>query len=151
VINRLTLTMTAHDHPESRNVGDKTVTRVRARASQGKDKDGSYKPSIWLDVEAWSPSWSQKDIATLRKGDRFTVAGRLTTREYEAKEGGTRTAWGLTADAIEAPRREQQDNAQPPGRRERTYSSDQGRAPRQAQQAQQGGPRQQDDDTDIPF
>jgi single-stranded DNA-binding protein len=151
VINRLTLTMTAHDHPESRAVGDKTVTKVRARASQGKDKDGSYKPSIWLDVEAWSPSWSQKDIAGLRKDDRFTASGRLSVREWEDKEGRKRESWSLVVDAIEAPRREQQDSAPPPGRRERTYSSDQGRQAGRAPQRTQDWQRNEPDDEPLPF
>ena len=104
--NSITIALVANDHPESRDVGGKTVTKVRGRQSQGKDKDGEWRASVWLDVEAWGVSWAHKDLLALRKGDRFVVTGKLTVREWEG-DNGKREFWGIRADSIDAPKRDE--------------------------------------------
>ena len=104
--NSITITLVANDHPESRQAGEKTVTKVRGRQSQGKNKrTDEWNPSIWLDCEAWQGTWAQKDLATLRKGDTFTVTGRLTVREWES-DNGKREFWGIRVESADVPRRD---------------------------------------------
>ena len=150
--NVITIKLTANDHPESRDVGGKTVTKVRARQSQGKDRDGEWKPSVWLDVEAWGGSWAQTDLAELRKGDVFTVTGRLTVREWEDREGNKREFWGIRADSVDAPRK--------PNGKDGYQASDATAERRQTQHRETANrqrstaPREEvpyTDDEDIPF
>ena len=108
--NTVTIALVANDDPESRQAGEKIVTKVRGRQSQGKDKrSGDWRPSLWLDVEAWQGSFAQKDLASLRKGDSFTVTGRLTVREWES-DNGKREFWGIRADSVDAPHRADGDD-----------------------------------------
>lgn len=62
-------------------------TRLRAFLSMGKDKDGNYKPALWLTVKGFAvPSSESEDgydeelptfLSNLKSGELFTVWGRL--------------------------------------------------------------------------
>lgn len=62
-------------------------TRMRAFLSMGKNKDGSYKPALWLTVKGFAaPSSESEDgydeelpvfLSNLKSGELFTVWGRL--------------------------------------------------------------------------
>ncbi len=127
-------TLRVQDDAEIRDVAGKQVARFRASKSQGKDKSGEWKPSIWFDVEAWSSNpWSFKDLSTLRKGQYIVAQGRLSMREYQSKDGGTAQAYTIEADRIDvlAERQNAQRNDVPSGRYTtsesgRSYSSDGG-------------------------
>ena len=106
MLNTITLTMTVHGDPESKTYGDKVITKVRAFASQGKDKEGEYKPSMWISVQAWSSRFVQKDIAALRDKSRFSVTGALRLDEWTDNDGNKRQSYYIDADRIEAPKRE---------------------------------------------
>ncbi len=115
-------TLRVQDDAEIRDVAGKQVARVRASKSQGKDKSGEWKPSIWFDVESWSSNpWSYKDLSALRKGQYIVVQGRLSMREYDGKEGKVQ-AYTIDADRIDV-LADRQQQGQPSGR---SYSSDGG-------------------------
>jgi single-stranded DNA-binding protein len=116
-------TLRVQDDAEIRDVAGKQVARVRASKSQGKTKDGEWRPSIWFDVEAWSSNpWSFKDLSTLRKGQYIVAQGRLSMREYQGKDGGTAQAYTIDADRIDVLAERQQQ----PQQSGRSYSSDGG-------------------------
>ena len=52
----------------------------------------------WFDISAWQ-SLAENAAASLTKGSRVIVTGRLETREWE-KDGQKRTAVQVVADAI---------------------------------------------------
>jgi len=145
-------TLRVQDDAEIRDVAGKQVARVRASKSQGKDKSGEWKPSIWFDVEAWSSNkWAYGDLAGLKKGQYIVACGRLSMREYDGKEGKVQ-AYTIDADRIDVLADRQ---PQPSGR---SYSSDGGANRARGgyghtgntsavQYADRGG----EDDSSIPF
>jgi single-strand DNA-binding protein len=54
--------------------------------------------TTWLDVSCWA-SLAENAAASLVKGSRVIVTGRVEQREWE-KDGQKRTAWQIVADAI---------------------------------------------------
>ena len=65
-----------------------------------KDHSGESKEQTsFFDVTAWG-SLGENAAASLTKGSRVIVTGRLETREYEAKDGTRRTATQIVADGI---------------------------------------------------
>ena len=52
-----------------------------------------------MNVVAWD-QLAENIAASLTKGTRILVTGRLDIREYEAREGGKRTAVDIVADEI---------------------------------------------------
>ena len=55
--------------------------------------------TTWIDCSAWN-SLAENAAASLAKGSRVIVTGRLESRDYEAKDGTKRTAYQIVADAI---------------------------------------------------
>lgn len=53
----------------------------------------------YMNVVAWD-QLAENIAASLTKGARILVTGRLDIREYEAREGGKRTAVDIVADEI---------------------------------------------------
>ena len=53
----------------------------------------------FMNVVAWD-QLAENIAASLTKGSRVLVTGRLDVREYEAREGGKRTAVDIVADEI---------------------------------------------------
>ena len=67
-----------------------------AALSMGKDKDGNYRDSWWVDVKGFAKGDDEStplSIASLGKGDSFTVSGRLQHRLYQ-----DRSFWSIVAD-----------------------------------------------------
>jgi len=94
----------------------KQVASLRFAMSQGKGK-----PSLWLDVDAWEPSWAFDRLANIRKGQGVVVSGRLTVREWTDKDGQVRQQLGITAADVEViaerePQQEQRSERQEPAR-----------------------------------
>jgi hypothetical protein len=67
----------------------KMWARVRAAFDQGKNKEGGYRPSLWMDLKAFtSKDRDQSAPAELRgfkKGDRVNVTGRIEYGTYQGK------------------------------------------------------------------
>ena len=55
--------------------------------SQGKNEDGSYKPSIWIDCKAKKDNaeWVAQNV---RKGARIYVVGKMSRDEWISKQDG---------------------------------------------------------------
>lgn len=92
--------------PEMRYTADGRVwTRARAFLSMGKDKDGKYKPSLWLTIKAFVSRDGDDSLPyalnSFDKGDLVTVKGRLAYEEYTNAKGETRGELILIASAIE--------------------------------------------------
>ena len=86
--------------------GGSVVSNVRAFLSQGKEKDSDeYKPSIWFDVTAFSKDENHtgitEAIANAKKGELFTVKGRLVMREWTGNDGATHQQYQIIANSIE--------------------------------------------------
>lgn len=56
--------------------------------SQGKDQDGNYKPSIWMDCRT-SKANAEWVATNVRKGSRIYVVGKMARDEWE-KDGEKR-------------------------------------------------------------
>lgn len=80
------------DNSEEKMVGDKRLVKFRIKHYQGKNKDGTYKPSGYYNVQAWGDYH-----APVAKDDKIIVEGRLELREYE--HGGVKKlSPDITAD-----------------------------------------------------
>ncbi|MBJ7362036.1 MAG: single-stranded DNA-binding protein [Ilumatobacteraceae bacterium] len=55
--------------------------------------------TTFMNVVAWD-QLAENIAASLSKGTRVLVSGRLDVREYEAKEGGKRTSVDIVADEV---------------------------------------------------
>jgi hypothetical protein len=77
--------------------------RVRMALGQGKDNSGNYRPSLWLTVKGFTSKEGDQTVplalATLRKGDLATVAGRLV---YEISTSNGKGYFNLVAYRVEA-------------------------------------------------
>ncbi len=80
----------------------------RAIASFGVAVNDRYmdKTQTWVDgetsffnVQAWG-TLGENAAASVTKGTRVVVYGRMKQRSYETKEGEKRTVWDLTADDL---------------------------------------------------
>ncbi len=78
---------------------------VRAFYSQGKDQTGEFRPSIWLQVKAFSESdemsKSVSALSEISKGDKFTVKGRLGLEAWTTQSGEERSSLVIFANEIE--------------------------------------------------
>lgn len=75
-MNFVIMTGTLLQDPEQRQSQDgKTYATGRIGVYQGKEQDGSYKPSIIFDFSCFG--FDVNTIMMARKGDSITVAGRL--------------------------------------------------------------------------
>ncbi len=61
---------------------------ARMALGQGKDRDGSWKPSLWLTAKAFSRDGDEAlplALSTVEKGELVTISGRLGYEIYEEK------------------------------------------------------------------
>lgn len=56
--------------------GGDQVCSFSVSLSNGKNKDGSWKDSTWVEVSYWS-KYAQEKADAVRKGTRVTVTGRI--------------------------------------------------------------------------
>lgn len=106
--NWVVLTLQAAKDGEGRySSGGRPWASVRAFLSQGKDKDtGEYRPSLFFSVKAFGeegeePQGLVNAIQNLRKGDRFTVKGRLGLEQWTDDEGEDRQSLVIFATDIQ--------------------------------------------------
>ena len=101
--NYVILTLRAVKDTEAKFTDDGVLhADVRAALGQGKNEDGSYKPSVFFDVKA-----AGKDVAVneaiqrLAKGGMFTVKGNLALRQWTTPSGEVRDVLMVWAKAVE--------------------------------------------------
>jgi len=76
---------------------------TRMALGMGKDEKEEYKPSLWLNVKAFSRDGDQtlvQKLTAVAKGSLVTVSGRLTYEAYTDKDGVERVSTGLVVSKI---------------------------------------------------
>ncbi len=86
----------------------KAWSHVRAFLSQGKNEDGSYKPSLFFEVKAFTKKDDKAEMSkevealgAITNRDRFTAKGRLGLTEWDGNDGAKRQQLVLVASSIE--------------------------------------------------
>lgn len=80
--------------------GGKAVASFGIAVSRRYQQNGEWQEKTsFFNVSAWD-QLGENCAATLTKGMRVVVHGRLEIREYEAREGGKRTSVDVIADEI---------------------------------------------------
>jgi single-stranded DNA-binding protein len=142
-MNNIAITLTLTARPETKRIGEKLLVHAEGRFSQGKDKDGNWKPSIFFDIDAWENSfgWASKNLAALDEDDLVVVSGELAKREYIDKNGEKREKLAIRATTVEQVQRIGRAPARPAPPRERE----------RPQPAPPRAPPPPVDDDEIPF
>lgn len=80
--------------------GGQAVTKFGLAVNRRWQQGGEWKESTsFVDVVAWG-QMAENVSASLTKGARVMVSGRLEVRNYETQQGEKRTAVEITADEI---------------------------------------------------
>lgn len=66
---------------------------------EGKNQDGTYKDSSWVDVTVFGEQ-AEQVANSIEKGDRVGVIGRITQDRWENTEGQKRTKLKVLADEV---------------------------------------------------
>jgi single-strand DNA-binding protein len=97
--------------PETRQVGDASVTSFTIAVDKGKDEAIFVRCSAWRKTGEFVANY-------LSKGRLVAVDGRLDCRKYTDKDGNSREAWEVVADSVQGldrPRDEQGEVRASPG------------------------------------
>ncbi|MFK5950317.1 MAG: single-stranded DNA-binding protein [Methylococcales bacterium] len=107
---------------------------------------GDRQQTLWVRVALWGKRAEGQLQNYLKKGQQVFVSGELTTREYQANDGTTRTSLELNANVIDlvGKRNDQSMGQQAP---QQNYQQ---AAPTSAAQPN-NGPATLDDFDDVPF
>ena len=99
--NNITLVGNLTREPELRfTQGGKGVTSFGLAVSRRYQVNGEWQEKTsFFNVTAWD-QLGENAAATLNKGTRVIVNGRIEVREYEARDGGKRTSVDVIADEI---------------------------------------------------
>src|SRR5688500_14622026 len=99
--NNVTLVGNLTREPELRYTqGGKGVTSFGLAVSHRYQVNGEWQEKTsFFNVTAWD-QLGENAAATLSKGTRVIVSGRLEVREYDARDGGKRTSVDVIADEI---------------------------------------------------
>jgi len=99
--NNITLVGNLTREPELRfTSGGKGVTSFGLAVSRRYQVNGEWQEKTsFFNVSAWD-QLGENAAATLTKGARVIVNGRIETREYETREGEKRTSVDIVADDI---------------------------------------------------
>ena len=99
--NNVTLVGNLTREPELRyTAGGNGVTSFGLAVSHRYQVNGEWQEKTsFFNVTAWD-QLGENCAATLSKGSRVIVSGRLEVREYDARDGGKRTSVDVIADEI---------------------------------------------------
>ena len=103
--NRITLSGTAATSPAlaSSNGSGVPFTRFRLASTPRRFDKPSERwvdgDTLFVTVQAWR-SLAEHVVSSVRKGDPLIVSGRLTVRNYDTKEGETRTEVCIEATGV---------------------------------------------------
>ena len=91
--NRIVLKGNLTKDPEYKTTSDKELVtfRVAVNESIGNGKE----ETTYLDVDGWGSHAAYAQNVTLSKGDRVIVDGRLRQRNWEDKNGASRTSYSV--------------------------------------------------------
>jgi single-strand DNA-binding protein len=93
-----TATIYAVNQIRETSIGKKVCT-AKVSLYEGKDKDGNYRPSTWLELEAWEHL--AEYLSQFSKGHKVRIAGRLTSRSYNDKNGNLKTVYVVKASDLQ--------------------------------------------------
>ena len=102
--NMIQITGTLGKDPELKYIpsGRAVVSFTVATNRRWKDRSDEWKEeTVWHTVTAWG-ELGENAAASLNKGNRAMIAGRLSTRSYEDREGNTKYVTEIIADSIGA-------------------------------------------------
>lgn len=85
-MNNISLVGNLTKDPETRDVGDTTVTTLRIAVNRRKPKDGGEAKADFIDIKVWGIQ-GQNCATYLSKGKKVSVNGRLQIDEVEANDG----------------------------------------------------------------
>ena len=96
--NRIILKGNLTKDPEYKVFSEKELLtfRVAVNESIGNGKE----ETTYLDVDGWGSHASYAQNVTLSKGDRVIVDGRLRQRNWEDKNGASRTSYSVLASTF---------------------------------------------------
>ena len=99
--NNITIVGNLTREPELRYTqGGKGVTSFGVAVGHRYQVNGEWQEKTsFFNVTAWD-QLGENAAATLSKGTRVIVSGRIEVREYEARDGGKRTSVDVIADEI---------------------------------------------------
>jgi len=111
---------------------------------------GDRQQTLWVRVALWGKRAEGQLQNYLKKGQQVFVSGELTSREYQANDGTTRTSLELNAQIIDllGRRNDQGQGQQQQAAPQQNYQQ---AAPAPAPAAQNNGPATLDDFDDVPF
>lgn len=86
--------------PELRaTASGKSVCQLNLSVYTGKNKDGGYNPSLFLDVICWEELGERVQKAH-KKGDTVVAEGYLGYREWKKKDGTKQPGYEITAQTV---------------------------------------------------
>jgi single-strand DNA-binding protein len=144
-VNKVILIGRLGADPDSKKVGDSTVTQIRLATNESwTDKKGERQQKTeWHRVVCWGKR-ADAMAKYFSKGDGIFIEGRLSTRKWEDKDGNTRyTTEVVTTDWQFLPGTGGRDSDRDSDRDHRREGRDTG------PDSFEGGPPPMDDD--IPF
>ena len=99
--NSITVTGNLTRDPELRfTQGGRAVANFRIASSRRFQKNNEWQEQTsFFDVVAWA-QLGENTAASLNKGARVIVTGRIEQRDFETREGEKRTVFEITADEI---------------------------------------------------
>lgn len=100
---------------------------------------GDRQQTIWIRVALWGKRAEGSLQNYLKKGQQVFISGELSQREYQAKDGTTKTSLELNANIVDLVGKRNEQSSQP----------QQSQSPSQQQQPSQ--PSSLDDFDDVPF
>ena len=91
--NRIILKGNLTRDPEYKNISEKELVtfRVAVNESTGNGRE----ETVYLDVDGWGSHAAYAENVTLCKGDRVIIDGRLRQRNWEDKNGVSRTSYSV--------------------------------------------------------
>ena len=101
-MNVITIAGVLGRDPETRQVGDTSVTEVSVAVRREYAGKGPY--TDWFRCSVWERSGGKFLADYGRKGSAVVVTGRMQAREYQDRDGNKRVAWELIAERVELPR-----------------------------------------------
>lgn len=85
-MNTLVIAGTVGKDAELRSAGGEPVCSFSVAVSNGKDKNGVYRESLWVDCSLWGVR-AEKVYKSITKGTKLSVSGKASVRAYVAKDG----------------------------------------------------------------
>jgi single-strand DNA-binding protein len=91
--NRIVLKGNLTKDPEYKTISEKELVtfRIAVNESIGNGKE----ETVYLDVDGWGSHAAYSENVGLSKGDRVIVDGRIRQRNWEDKNGNSRTSYSV--------------------------------------------------------